>query len=176
MKNIKEIIMFILLSIIISSCSGLPKPNPDEPDSILIVPVSVTNKSKFPISLNVLFTFHKEDDGSKVFHRYLPKVDNSYLILKHLKPGNYKFRRVSQSKNPKIGKNVHRQDFILADNTITIIQNRFNFTQKNKGGSWYTYNFKTSLLDEGGYKKIIKKLEKKNENFNSWEIICKWCK
>ena len=176
MKNINEIFILILFSIIISSCSSLPKPNLNEPDSILIVPVSVINKSKFPISLQLLFTFHKVDDGSKVFHTYLPKVDDSYLILKNLKPGSYKFKRVSQSKKTKIGKNVQRQDFILADNTITIIQNKLNFTQKNKGGNWYTYNFKTSLLDEGGYKKIIKKLEKKYENFSSWGIICKWCK
>ena len=116
-------------SIIISSCSSLPKPNLNEPDSILIVPVSVINKSKFPISLQLLFTFHKVDDGSKVFHTYKPKVGDSYLILKHLKPGNYKFKRVSQSKKTKIGKNIYSNDFIMADNTITIIQDKFNYTQ-----------------------------------------------
>jgi len=67
--------------------------------------------------------------GSKAFHTYLPKVDNSYLILKHLNPGNYKFRRVSQSKNPKIEKNIYSNDFILVNNTITIIQDKFNYTQ-----------------------------------------------
>ena len=174
MKNINEIFILILFSIIISSCSSLPKPNLNEPDSILIVPVSVINKSKFPISLQLFFTFHRADDGSKVFHTYLPKVGDSYLIFKNLKPGNYKFKRVSQSKKTKIGRNIYSNDFIMADNTITIIQDNINYTQKNKGGNWYTYNFNASLLDDGGYNKIIEKLEE-NENFKSWEIICKWC-
>ena len=174
MKNINEIIILIFFSIVLSSCSSLPKPNLNEPDSILIVPVSVINKSKFPISFQFLFTFHKVDDGSKVLHTYLPKVGDSYLILKNLKPGNYKFKRVSQIKKTKIGKNIYSNDFIMADNTITLIQDKINYTQKNKGGSWYTFNFKASLLDEGGYNKIIEKLEE-NENSKSWEIICTWC-
>ena len=174
MKNINEIIKLIFFSIVISSCISMPKPNLNEPDSILIVPVSVKNKSKFPISFQLLFTFHKVDDGSKVFHTYKPKVGDSYLILKHLKPGNYKFKRVSQSKKTKIGKNIYSNDFIMADNTITIIQDKISYTQKNKGGSWYTYNFNASPLDEGGYNKIIEKLEE-NENSKSWEIICTWC-
>ena len=106
MKKINEIIILIIFSIIISSCSAIPKPNPDKTDSILIVPVSVTNKSKFPISKQVNFTFRKVDDGSKHYHTYSPKVDNSYVILKHLKPGNYKFLRVSESKNSKYGKTL----------------------------------------------------------------------
>ena len=173
--KINEIIILIIFSIIISSCSAIPKPNPDKPDSILIVPVSVTNKSKFPISKQFLFTFRKVDDGSKVFHTYLPNVENSYLILKHLKPGNYKFLRVSES-NSKYGKNLSSNKFIMADNTITIIQDKFKYKQTNKGGSWYTYNIDASFLDEGEYKKLIEKLEE-NENFKSWKIICKfyWC-
>ncbi len=176
MKKINEIILLIIFSIIISSCSAIPKPNPDKTDSILIVPVSVTNKSKFPISKQVVFNFRKVDDGSKHQHTYKPKVDNSYLIIKHLKPGNYKFLRVYDSKNPKYGKNLSSNKFILADNTITIIQDKLKYKQTNKGGSWYTYNIDISFLGEGAYKKLIEKLEE-NENFKSWKIICKfyWC-
>ena len=66
--KINEIIILIIFSIIISSCTAIPKPNPDKPDSILIVRVSVTNKSKHPISLQFQFTFSNKDDGSEVFH------------------------------------------------------------------------------------------------------------
>ena len=93
-----------------------------------------------------------------------------------MKPGNYKFLRVSDSKNPKYGKNLSSNKFILADNTITIIQDKLIYKQTNKGGSWYTYNIDISFLGEGAYKKLIEKLEE-NENFKSWKIICKfyWC-
>ena len=172
--KINEIIILIIFSIIISSCTAIPKPNPDKPDSILIVPVSVTNKSKHPISLQFQFTFSNKDDGSEVFHTYLPKVDNSYLIIKNLKPGNYQFLRVSNSKNSKIGKNLSINTFKMEDNTITIIQDQFVYKQTVRGGNWYTYNFNTSYLNKGGYNKLIEKLEE-NENFKSWKIRCKWC-
>ena len=42
-----------------------------------------------------------------------------------MKPGNYKFLRVSESKNSKYGKNLSSNKFIMADNTITIIQDKF---------------------------------------------------
>ena len=172
--KINEIIILIIFSIIISSCTAIPKPNPDKPDSILIVPVSVTNKSKHPISQQFQFTFSNKDDGSEVFHTYLPKVDNSYLIIKNLKPGNYQFLRVSNSKNSKIGKNLSINTFKMEDNTITIIQDQFVYKQTVRGGDWYTYNFNTSYLNKGGYNKLIEKLEE-NENFKSWKIRCKWC-
>ena len=172
--KINEIIILIIFSIIISSCSVIPKPNPDKPDSILIVPVSVTNKSKHPISLQFQFTFSNKDDGSEVFHTYLPKVDNSYLIIKNLKPGNYQFLRVSNSKNSKIKKELSNSTFKMEDDTITIIQDQFVYEQTVRGGDWYTYNFNTSYLNKGGYNKLIEKLEE-NENFKSWKIRCKWC-
>ena len=174
--KINEIIILIIFSIIISSCTAIPKPNPDKPDSILIVPVSVTNKSQYPISIQVQFTFTNKDDGSKVFHTYLPNVDNSYVILKNLKPGNYQFLRVHNTRNSKIGKNLSSNTFKMEDNTITIIQDKFKYKQTVRGGDWYTYNIDTSFLDEGEYNKLIEKLEE-NENFKSWEIICKfyWC-
>ena len=172
--KINEIIILIIFSIIISSCTAIPKPNPDKPDSILIVPVSVTNKSKHPISQQFQFTFSNKDDGSEVFHTYLPKVDNSYLIIKNLKPGNYQFLRVSNSKNSKIGKNLSINTFKMEDNTITIIQDQFVYKQTVRGGNWYTYNFNTSYLNKGRYNKLIEKLEE-NENFKSWKIRWKWC-
>jgi len=172
--KINEIIILIIFSIIISSCTAIPKPNPDKPDSILIVPVSVTNKSKHPISQQFQFTFSNKDDGSEVFHTYLPKVDNSYLIIKNLKPGNYQFLRVSNSKNSKIKKELSNSTFKMEDNTITIIQDQFVYKQTVRGGDWYTYNFNTSYLNKGGYNKLIEKLEE-NENFKSWKIRCKWC-
>jgi len=166
--KINEIIILIIFSIIISSCSAIPKPNPDKPDSILIVPVSVTNKSPQAISIQVQFTFSNKDDGSEVFHTYLPKVDNSYLIIKNLKPGNYQFLRVHNTKNSKIGKNLSINTFKMEDNTITIIQDQFVYKQTVRGGDWYTYNFNTSYLNKGGYNKLIEKLEE-NENFKSWK-------
>ncbi|MCH2542764.1 MAG: cupredoxin domain-containing protein, partial [Alphaproteobacteria bacterium] len=172
--KINEIIILIIFSIIISSCTAIPKPNPDKPDSILIVPVSVTNKSKHPISQQFQFTFSNKDDGSEVFHTYLPKVDNSYLIIKNLKPGNYQFLRVSNSKNSKIKKELSNSTFKMEDDTITIIQDQFVYEQTVRGGDWYTYNFNTSYLNKGGYNKLIEKLEE-NENFKSWKIRCKWC-
>ena len=172
--KINEIIILIIFSIIISSCTAIPKPNPDKPDSILIVPVSVTNKSKHPISQQFQFTFSNKDDGSEVFHTYLPKVDNSYLIIKNLKPGNYQFLRVSNSKKSKIKKELSNSTFKMEDDTITIIQDQFVYEQTVRGGDWYTYNFNTSYLNKGGYNKLIEKLEE-NENFKSWKIRCKWC-
>ena len=172
--KINEIIILIIFSIIISSCTAIPKPNPDKPDSILIVPVSVTNKSKHPITQQFQFTFSNKDDGSEVFHTYLPKVDNSYLIIKNLKPGNYQFLRVSNSKNSKIKKELSNSTFKMEDDTITIIQDQFVYRQTVRGGDWYTYNFNTSYLNKGGYNKLIEKLEE-NENFKSWKIRCKWC-
>ena len=172
--KINEIIILIIFSIIISSCTAIPKPNPDKPDSILIVPVSVTNKSKHPITQQFQFTFSNKDDGSEVFHTYLPKVDNSYLIIKNLKPGNYQFLRVSNSKNSKIKKELSNSTFKMEDDTITIIQDQFVYEQTVRGGDWYTYNFNTSYLNKGGYNKLIEKLEE-NENFKSWKIRCKWC-
>jgi len=166
--KINEIIILIIFSIIISSCTAIPKPNPDKPDSILIVPVSVTNKSKHPISQQFQFTFSNKDDGSEVFHTYLPKVDNSYLIIKNLKPGNYQFLRVSNSKNSKIKKELSNSTFKMEDDTITIIQDQFVYEQTVRGGDWYTYNFNTSYLNKGGYNKLIEKLEE-NENFKSWK-------
>ena len=170
--KINEIIILIIFSIIISSCTAIPKPNPDKPDSILIVPVSVTNKSKHPISHQFQFTFSNKDDGSEVFHTYLPKVDNSYLIIKNLKPGNYQFLRVSNSKNSKIKKELSNSTFKMEDDTITIIQDQFVYEQTVRGGDWYTYNFNTSYLNKGGYNKLIEKLEG-NENFKSWKIKSK---
>ena len=158
----------MIFSIIISSCTAIPKPNPDKPDSILIVPVSVTNKSKHPISQQFQFTFSNKDDGSEVFHTYLPKVDNSYLIIKNLKPGNYQFLRVSNSKNSKIKKELSNSTFKMEDDTITIIQDQFVYKQTVRGGNWYTYNFNTSYLNKGGYNKLLEKLEE-NENFKSWK-------
>jgi len=101
-------------------------------------------------------------------HEFLPKVDNSYLIIKNLKPGNYQFLRVSNSKNSKIGKNLSINTFKMEDNTITIIQDQFVYKQTVRGGDWYTYNFNTSYLNKGGYNKLIEKLEE-NENFKSWK-------
>ena len=172
--KINEIIILIIFSIIISSCSVIPKPNPDKPDSILIVPVSVTNKSKHPITQKFQFTFSNKDDGSEVFHTYLPKVDNSYLIIKNLKPGNYQFLRVHNTKNSKLKKEPSNSTFKMEDDTITIIQDQFVYEQTVRGGDWYTYNFNTSYLNKGGYNKLIEKLEE-NENFKSWKIRCKWC-
>ena len=172
--KINEIIILIIFSIIISSCSVIPKPNPDKPDSILIVPVSVTNKSKHPITQQFQFTFSNKDDGSEVFHAYLPKVDNSYLIIKNLKPGNYQFLRVHNTKNSKVKKEPSNSTFKMEDDTITIIQDQFVYKQTVRGGNWYTYNFNTSYLNKGGYNKLIEKLEG-NENFKSWKIRCKWC-
>jgi len=172
--KINEIIILIIFSIIISSCTAIPKPNPDKPDSILIVPVSVTNKSKHPISQQFQFTFSNKDDGSEVFHTYLPKVDNSYLIIKNLKPGNYQFLRVHNTKNSKFKKEPSNSTFKMEDDTITIIQDQFVYKQTVRGGDWYTYNFNTSYLNKGGYNKLIEKLEE-NENFKSWKIRCKWC-
>ena len=172
--KINEIIILIIFSIIISSCTAIPKPNPDKPDSILIVPVSVTNKSKHPISQQFQFTFSNKDDGSEVFHTYLPKVDNSYLIIKNLKPGNYQFLRVHNTKNSKLKKEPSNSTFKMEDDTITIIQDQFVYEQTVRGGDWYTYNFNTSYLNKGGYNKLIEKLEE-NENFKSWKIRCKWC-
>ena len=166
--KINEIIILIIFSIIISSCSVIPKPNPDKPDSILIVPVSVTNKSKHPISLQFQFTFSNKDDGSEVFHTYLPKVDNSYLIIKNLKPGNYQFLRVHNLKNSKLKKEPSNSTFKMEDDTITIIQDQFVYKQTVRGGNWYTYNFNTSYLNKGGYNKLLEKLEE-NENFKSWK-------
>ena len=166
--KINEIIILIIFSIIISSCSVIPKPNPDKPDSILIVPVSVTNKSKLPITQQFQFTFSNKDDGSEVFHAYLPKVDNSYLIIKNLKPGNYQFLRVHNTKNSKLKKEPSNSTFKMEDDTITIIQDQFVYKQTVRGGNWYTYNFNTSYLNKGGYNKLIEKLEE-NENFKSWK-------
>ena len=166
--KINEIIILIIFSIIISSCTAIPKPNPDKPDSILIVPVSVTNKSKHPISLQFQFTFSNKDDGSEVFHTYLPKVDNSYLIIKNLKPGNYQFLRVHNTKNSKLKKEPSNSTFKMEDDTITIIQDQFVYKQTVRGGNWYTYNFNTSYLNKGGYNKLLEKLEE-NENFKSWK-------
>jgi len=166
--KINEIIILIIFSIIISSCSVIPKPNPDKPDSILIVPVSVTNKSKHPITQQFQFTFSNKDDGSEVFHAYLPKVDNSYLIIKNLKPGNYQFLRVHNTKNSKLKKEPSNSTFKMEDDTITIIQDQFVYKQTVRGGNWYTYNFNTSYLNKGGYNKLIEKLEE-NENFKSWK-------
>ena len=172
--KINEIIILIIFSIIISSCSVIPKPNPDEPDSILIVPVSVTNKSKHPISIQIQFTFSNKDDGSEVFHAYLPKVDNSYLIIKNLKPGNYQFLRVHNLRNSKFKREPGNNTFKMEDDTITIIQDQFVYKQTVKVGNWYTYYFNTSYLNKGGYNKLIEKL-KENENIKSWKIRCKWC-
>ena len=166
--KINEIIILIIFSIIISSCSVIPKPNPDKPDSILIVPVSVTNKSKQPITQQFQFTFSNKDDGSEVFHTYLPKVDNSYLIIKNLKPGNYQFLRVHNLKNSKLKKEPSNSTFKMEDDTITIIQDQFVYKQTVRGGNWYTYNFNTSYLNKGGYNKLLEKLEE-NENFKSWK-------
>ena len=166
--KINEIIILIIFSIIISSCTAIPKPNPDKPDSILIVPVSVTNKSKHPITQQFQFTFSNKDDGSEVFHTYLPKVDNSYLIIKNLKPGNYQFLRVHNTKNSKLKKEPSNSTFKMEDDTITIIQDQFVYKQTVRGGNWYTYNFNTSYLNKGGYNKLIEKLEE-NENFKSWK-------
>ena len=172
--KINEIIILIIFSIIISSCSVIPKPNPDKPDSILIVPVSVTNKSKHPITQQFQFTFSSKDDGSEVFHTYLPKVDNSYVIIKNLKPGNYQFLRVHNTKNSKFKKEPSNSTFKMEDDTITIIQDQFVYKQTVRGGNWYTYNFNISYLNKGGYNKLLEKLEE-NENFKSWKIRCKWC-
>jgi hypothetical protein len=166
--KINEIIILIIFSLIISSCTAIPKPNPDKPDSILIVPVSVTNKSKLPITQQFQFTFSNKDDGSEVFHAYLPKVDNSYLIIKNLKPGNYQFLRVHNLKNSKLKKEPSNSTFKMEDDTITIIQDQFVYKQTVRGGNWYTYNFNTSYLNKGGYNKLIEKLEE-NENFKSWK-------
>ena len=62
----------------------------------------------------------------------------------------------------------------MEDDTITIIQDQVVYEQTVRGGDWYTYNFNTSYLNKGGYKKLIEKLEE-NENFKSWKIRCKWC-
>ena len=166
--KINEIIILIIFSIIISSCTAIPKPNPDKPDSILIVPVSVTNKSKHPISQQFQFTFSNKDDGSEVFHTYLPKVDNSYLIIKNLKPGNYQFLRVHNLRNSKFKREPSNSTFKMEDDTITIIQDQFVYKQTVRGGNWYTYNFNTSYSNKGGYNKLIEKLEE-IENFKSWK-------
>jgi len=95
-------------------------------------------------------------------------VDNSYLIIKNLKPGNYQFLRVHNTKNSKFKKEPSNSTFKMEDDTITIIQDQFVYKQTVRGGNWYTYNFNTSYLNKGGYNKLIEKLEE-NENFKSWK-------
>ena len=110
----------------------------------------------------------------KFFIHNLPKVDNSYLIIKNLKPGNYQFLRVHNLRNSKFKREPSNSTFKMEDDTITIIQDQFVYEQTVRGGDWYTYNFNTSYLNKGGYNKLIEKLEE-NENFKSWKIRCKWC-
>ena len=178
MKYFNEISILIVFSIIISSCSSaIPKPNPEKPDSILIVPVSVTNKSQYPISRNIQFTFSNKDDESEVFHAYIPKTKDSYLILKNLKPGNYRFLRVHDMRNPKYKRVPRNAGFKMEDDAVTIIQHQFVYKQTVKAGNWYNYKFVSSFLSKSGYTKLLKELGQ-NENFKSWKIRCdpqNWC-
>lgn len=181
-KKLSTILITLTLLFLVTSCAGL-KLDPPSPDkqTILVLPVQVTNKSQTGRhGFYYIYEIKKAGDRSIAYEAIfkLP-IKGDMLIVDTLPPGSYFvdkfiFKPIGAG-DFTYGNNVQsRHDkFKLVSGKITIFSKSLDVLLFNRipgRGRETTYEFKMLPLSPGQKEKTLTTL-KELPNFESWEIL-----
>ena len=178
MKRLSLMIVLILVTCYVSSCSQkLPVPTSDD-NGVLVIPISSRNTTQYQNGYYYEFIYNPE---TKTQIKAVPSGSRKFVVIDGFPPGKYNINGIKSISSPNGGfasVNSETIDFSksipieVRPNEITLLEYMFSIEQKSSGltpSRHFSQGYVFKPLDESQYNQILSEL-KQLPNAEHWNM------
>lgn len=178
MKRLSLIIVLILVTCYVSSCSQkLPVPNSDD-NGILVIPISSRNTTQYQNGYYYEFVYSPK---TNIQIKAVPMGNRKFVVIDGFPPGEYKINAIKSISSPSGGVASVSSETIdfnnsipiqIRSNEITLLEYMFSVEQKFSGqapAGHYSQGYIFKPLDESQYDQVLSEL-KQLPNAEHWNL------